>query len=116
MATNPALLERTTLVAEEPWKAVLRRTLLAVAGALDRLLPPHRTRSIGRSNSPPSGSNILQSERPRVPWHLWPTDDGVAADGEADACTAPSWTGLSHSAEPTGRLPMCWQSTVGWQR
>ena len=42
MATNPALLERTTLVAEEPWKAVLRRTLLAVAGALDRLLPPHQ--------------------------------------------------------------------------
>ena len=39
--TNPALLARTTLVAEEPWKAVLRRTLLAVAGALDRLLPPH---------------------------------------------------------------------------
>ena len=41
MATNPALLERTTLVAEEPWKAVLRRTLLAVAGALDRQLPSH---------------------------------------------------------------------------
>jgi hypothetical protein len=32
---------RTTLVAEEPWKAVLRRTLQAVAGALDRLVPPH---------------------------------------------------------------------------
>ena len=40
MTTNPALLARTTLVAEEPWKAVLRRTLQAVAGALDRLLPP----------------------------------------------------------------------------
>ena len=41
MATNPALAARTTLVAEEPWKAVLRRTLQAVAGALDRLVPPH---------------------------------------------------------------------------
>ena len=40
MATNPALAARTTLVAEEPWRAVLRRTLQAVAGALDRLLPP----------------------------------------------------------------------------
>ena len=40
MVTNPALLARTTLVAEEPWKAVLRRTLQAAAGALDRLLPP----------------------------------------------------------------------------
>jgi len=41
MATTPALVARTTLVAEEPWKAVLRRTLQAVAGALDRLVPPH---------------------------------------------------------------------------
>jgi len=41
MATNPALVERTTLVAEEPWKTVLRRTLQAVADALDRLLPLH---------------------------------------------------------------------------
>jgi len=41
MTTNPALLARTTLVAEEPWKAALRRMLQAVAGALDRLLPPH---------------------------------------------------------------------------
>ena len=41
MATNPALMARTTLVADEPWKTVLRRTLQAVAGALDRLLPPH---------------------------------------------------------------------------
>ena len=40
MATNPALTARTTLVAEEPRKAVLRRTLQAVAGAVDRLLPP----------------------------------------------------------------------------
>ena len=40
MATNPALVARTTLVAEEPWKAVLRRTLEVVAGALDRVLPP----------------------------------------------------------------------------
>ena len=40
MATNPALVARTTLVAEEPWNALLRRTLQAVAGALDRLLPP----------------------------------------------------------------------------
>ena len=37
-----ALVARTTLVTEEPWKAVLRRTLQAVAGALDRLLPPHQ--------------------------------------------------------------------------
>jgi hypothetical protein len=41
MATNPALAARTTLVAEQPWKAVVRRTLQAVAGALDRLVPPH---------------------------------------------------------------------------
>jgi hypothetical protein len=41
MATNPALAARTTLVAEEPWRARLRRTLQAVAGALDRLVPPH---------------------------------------------------------------------------
>ena len=40
MATNPALVARTTLVAEEPWKAVLRRTSQAVTGARDRLLPP----------------------------------------------------------------------------
>jgi hypothetical protein len=40
MATNPVLVARTTLVAEEPWKAVLRRTLQSVTGALDRLLPP----------------------------------------------------------------------------
>jgi hypothetical protein len=40
MTTNPALVARTTLVAEEPWKAVLRRMLQAVTGALDRLLPP----------------------------------------------------------------------------
>jgi hypothetical protein len=39
MATNPALVARTTLVAEEPWKAVLRRRLQAVTDALDRLLP-----------------------------------------------------------------------------
>jgi hypothetical protein len=39
MATTRAL-ARTTLVADQPWKEVLRRTLLAVAGALDRLLPP----------------------------------------------------------------------------
>ena len=40
MATNPALVARTTLVAEEPWKAVWRRRMQAVAAALDRLLPP----------------------------------------------------------------------------
>jgi hypothetical protein len=39
MATNPALVARTTLVAAEPWKAVLRRKLRSVAGVLDRLLP-----------------------------------------------------------------------------
>jgi hypothetical protein len=61
MVTNPALTARTTLVAEAPWKAVLRRTLQAVAGALDRLLPPqpfNREREL-----PLSGSNILLSER-----------------------------------------------------
>jgi len=41
MATNPALVARPTLVAEEPWKTVLRRTSQAVADALDRLLLPH---------------------------------------------------------------------------
>ena len=41
MATNPAWVARTTLVSEEPWRVVLRRRLHAVAGALDRLLPPH---------------------------------------------------------------------------
>jgi hypothetical protein len=40
MATTPALVARTTLLAEERWNAVLRRTLQPVAGALDRLLPP----------------------------------------------------------------------------
>ena len=42
MATNPALVARTTLVTEEPRTAVFRRTLRAVAGALDGLLPPHQ--------------------------------------------------------------------------
>ena len=41
MTTNSALVARTTLVAEEPWKAVLRRTLPTLTGALDRLVPPH---------------------------------------------------------------------------
>ena len=41
MASNTALVARTTLVAAEPWKAVLRRRLQSVAGALDRLLPPN---------------------------------------------------------------------------
>ena len=40
MATNPALTARTTLVAEDPWKAVLRRTLQAISTAVDGLLPP----------------------------------------------------------------------------
>jgi hypothetical protein len=39
MAANLALVARTTLAAEERWKAVLRRTSQAVTGALDRLLP-----------------------------------------------------------------------------
>jgi hypothetical protein len=42
MATNPALMARATLVAEEPWQTLWRRALQAVAGALDRLLPPQR--------------------------------------------------------------------------
>ena len=46
MAMNPVLVARTTLVAEEPWKAVLRRTLQAVTGALDRLLPPQLNREL----------------------------------------------------------------------
>ena len=41
MVTNPAWAARTKIVGGEPWKAVLRRTLQAVAGVLDRLLPPH---------------------------------------------------------------------------
>ena len=40
MATNPAVAARTTLVAEELWKALLHRTLQAIASALHRLLPP----------------------------------------------------------------------------
>ena len=40
MATNPAVVARMTLVAEEPWKPLLRRTLRAMVGTLDRLLPP----------------------------------------------------------------------------
>jgi len=40
MATNPALATRTTLVVEEPSRAVLRRTLQAIAAAVDGLLPP----------------------------------------------------------------------------
>ena len=42
MATYPAAVARTTFVAEETGKALLRRTLQAIAAALDRLLPPHR--------------------------------------------------------------------------
>ena len=41
MATDPAVVAGTTLVAEEPWKPVLRRTLQAVAGGLARLAPQH---------------------------------------------------------------------------
>jgi hypothetical protein len=41
MATNPAMVARTTLVAEEPWKAIVRRTLQAVAAALDRMVPQY---------------------------------------------------------------------------
>jgi len=41
MATTPTLAATPTLVAEEPWKTVLRRTLQTVAGAPDRLLPRH---------------------------------------------------------------------------
>ena len=40
MVTNPAVVTRTTLVAAEPWKALLPRTLQAIASALHRLLPP----------------------------------------------------------------------------
>ena len=41
MTAPPALVARTTLVAEAPWKAVLRRGLRAVAGGLARLAPQH---------------------------------------------------------------------------
>jgi len=40
VATNPAVAARMTLVAEEPWKALLRRTSQAIASALHRLRPP----------------------------------------------------------------------------
>jgi hypothetical protein len=40
MATNTAVMARTTLVDEERWKALLRPTLQTIAGALHRLLPP----------------------------------------------------------------------------
>ena len=40
MTAPPALVART-LVAEAPWKAVLRRGLQAVAGGLARLAPQH---------------------------------------------------------------------------
>jgi hypothetical protein len=40
MATNPAVATRTTLVAEQPWQALLHRTLQAIVSALHRLLPP----------------------------------------------------------------------------
>jgi hypothetical protein len=42
MATNPALVATTmTLIGEEPRNAILCRTLQAVAGVLDRLVPAH---------------------------------------------------------------------------
>ena len=41
MTAPPAFVASTPLVAEAPWKAVLRRGLQAVAGGLDRLVPPH---------------------------------------------------------------------------
>ena len=40
MATNLAVMARTTLVAEEPSNALLRSTLQAIAGALHGPLPP----------------------------------------------------------------------------
>ena len=40
MVTNPAVAARTMLVTEEPWKALLRRTLQVIANGLHRLLPP----------------------------------------------------------------------------
>ena len=40
MATNPAVTARTTLVAEEPWKALSRSTLQAIAGAFRSPFPP----------------------------------------------------------------------------
>ena len=39
--TAPPALVASTLVAEAPWKAVLRRGLQAVAGGLARLAPQH---------------------------------------------------------------------------
>ena len=78
MATNPAVTARTMLVAEEPWKALLRSTLQAIAGTLRSPLPPQPP--IRGVDPPLSGSNILRSERVQVSWHLWQTAIGVGAD------------------------------------
>jgi hypothetical protein len=53
MTAPPALVATTTLVAEAPWKAVLRRGLQAVAGGLDRLVPPHPQQAALRAGSSP---------------------------------------------------------------
>ena len=97
MTAPPALVARTTLVAEATWKAVLRRGLQAVAGGSTGW--SDRTRSIGRSNFPLSGSNIPRSERPHIPWHLCPTM--VVAMADQTPFNAPSRTGLSRSADQT---------------
>ena len=104
MATNPALVARTTLVAEEPWKAVLRRTLQAVAGALDRLVPPH---PLDREvELPLSGSNILRSERAHVPWHLGPTSEFRERAAKAVRMIRMSpHRSESHRWKPTSRSP-----------
>lgn len=39
MAANPTQMARTTLVVDEPWKALLRRALQAVAGVVERRVP-----------------------------------------------------------------------------
>ena len=89
MTAPPALVARTTLVAEATWKAVLRRGLQAVAGGSTGW--SDRTRSIGRSNFPLSSSNIPRSERPHVPWHLCPTDGGNDGGADAFQCTVADW-------------------------
>lgn len=63
MATTPALAARTTLVVDEPSRAVLRRTLQAIVAAVDGLRPlDPRNREV---ELPLNGSNTLRSERAR---------------------------------------------------
>ena len=95
MTAPPALVARTTLVAEATWKAVLRRGLQAVAGGSTGW--SDRTRLIGRSNFPLSGSNIPRS-KDRM---FFGTSVRRMAVAEQTPSNAPSRTGLSRSADQT---------------